>query len=136
MMNFSFNQVLFSATEIDCNFCLHAQKGSTLSEYVFSEKKTSIMNNQNYLQGQYCSGESACFPPLWPGCVTCGLSLLLVRILALRVFLQISSLQKYQHSKFKFDLEIVDKKSHLVECPLLNSNFIIPFLLVQSQCVT
>ena len=45
MMNFSFNQVLFSATEIDCNFCLHAQKGSTLSEYVFSEKKTSIMNN-------------------------------------------------------------------------------------------
>ena len=48
-MNFSFNQVLFSATELDCNFCLHAQKGSTLSKYVYWENIASIMNNKNYL---------------------------------------------------------------------------------------
>ena len=27
-----------------------------------------------------------------------------------------------QHSKFHFDLEIVDNKSHHVDCPLLNSH--------------
>ena len=48
MMSIYFNQVLFSATEIDCHFCLHAQKGSTLSRYVYSENITSIMNNKNY----------------------------------------------------------------------------------------
>ena len=47
-MNFSFNQVLFSSTELDCNFRLHAQKGSTLSKYVSSENIKSIMNNMNY----------------------------------------------------------------------------------------
>ena len=50
--------------------------------------------------------------PVWPGfdsrtCVICGLSLLLVPILAPRVFLRVlrfSSLLKNQHSKFQFDL--------------------------------
>ena len=68
--------------------------------------------------------------------VTCGLRLLLVLILALRVFLRIPPSTKTNTPKFQFNLEIVDKKSHLVECPLLNSNFIFPFLLVQSQCET
>ena len=43
--------------------------------------------------------------------------------LALRVFLQVlrfSTLCKYQHSLFQFDLETVNVKSHLVECPLLH----------------
>ena len=34
--------------------------------------------------------------------------------------LQVSSLGKNQHSKLKFDLETVEKKSHLIKCPLLN----------------
>ena len=34
--------------------------------------------------------------------------------------LQDSSLRKNQHSKLKFDLETVEKKSHLIKCPLLN----------------
>ena len=47
-----------------------------------------------------------------PGAI-CGLSLLLVVILAPRVFLRVlwfSSLHKNQHSKFQFDLESVDKE--------------------------
>lgn len=58
--------------------------------------------------------------------VTCGLSWCLVLVLAQRVFLQIlwvSSLRKHQHSKFQFDTETVDKKSHQLECPLLNFPF-------------
>ena len=51
-----------------------------------------------------------------PG-VTCGLSLLLVFPQALRF----SSLHKNQHSKFQFDLDSVEKKGHLLACPLLNS---------------
>ena len=57
-----------------------------------------------------------------PG-VTCVLSFLLVLILAPRVFLPdlyFSSLHKNQHSKFQFDLETLDKKSQLVEFPVLN----------------
>ena len=54
--------------------------------------------------------------------VSCGLSLLLVLVLVLRVFLlvlQFSSPHRNQHSKFYFNLEKVDKKSHLMECSLL-----------------
>ena len=51
-----------------------------------------------------------------PG-VTCEWSLLFVMILAPKFCLLIlwfSSLHKYQHSKFRFYLETVDKKTHLV----------------------
>ena len=60
-----------------------------------------------------------------PG-VTRGLSLLLVLVPTPRVslwVLQFSSLNKNQHSKFQFDLEAMDKVSHLVECPVLNPFF-------------
>ena len=51
------------------------------------------------------SGENTCLPPMWPGSipgpgVICGLSLLLVLVLAPRVFLRVlrfSSLHKNQH---------------------------------------
>ena len=69
-----------------------------------------------------------------PG-ITCGLSLSLVPVFAARVFLwplQFSSLHQNQHSKFQFDLEIVDKKNHLVECLLLNSH-LFPFPFIHSQ---
>ena len=50
-----------------------------------------------------------CGPGSIPGPgVTCGLSLLLVLVLARRVFLRVlrfSSLHKNQHAKFQFDLE-------------------------------
>ena len=39
--------------------------------------------------GNKCSGESTCLPPPWLRFDSCGLSLLLVLILALRVFLQV-----------------------------------------------
>lgn len=67
-----------------------------------------------------------CLPPLWLGFdswTRCGLRLLLVLILAPRVFLWVlwcSSHYKNQRSKFQLDLETVYKKSHLVEYPLLN----------------
>lgn len=57
-----------------------------------------------------------------PG-ITCGLSLLLILLLAPRVFLQVllvSLLHKNGHFQFIFDLGTVEKMSHLVECPLLN----------------
>lgn len=57
-----------------------------------------------------------------PG-ITCGLSLLLILLLAPRVFLQVllvSLLHKNRHFQFIFDLGTVEKMSHLVECPLLN----------------
>ena len=60
-----------------------------------------------------------------PG-VTQGLSLLLVLVLTPQVSLWVlpfSSLNKNQHSKFQFDLEAMDKASHLVECPVLNPFF-------------
>ena len=54
-----------------------------------------------------------CDPGSIPGPgVTCGLSLLLVLVLAPRVFLRVlrfSSLHKNQHAKFQFDLETVDE---------------------------
>ena len=55
--------------------------------------------------------------------VKCALCSLLVLIFAPWVFLLVlcfSSIHKNQHSKFQFHLETVDKKSHLVECALLN----------------
>ena len=57
--------------------------------------------------------------------VTCGLSLLLILLLAPRVFLQVllvSLLHKNGHFQFIFDLGTVEKMSHQVECPLLNYN--------------
>ena len=57
-----------------------------------------------------------------PG-ITCGLSLLLILLLAPRVFLQVllvSLLHKNGHFQFIFDLGTVEKMSHLVECSLLN----------------
>ena len=38
-------------------------------------------------------------------------------------FLRFSFFHKNQHSKFQFDLVTVDKKSHLVEYPLLTSHY-------------
>ena len=72
-----------------------------------------------------------------PG-VTCVLCFSLVLILAPRVFLPdlyFSSLPKNQHSKFQFDLETLDKKSQLVEFPLLNpvSFYFIRYILTQNQ---
>ena len=55
--------------------------------------------------------------------VTCGLSLLLVPLLVMWVFPQVlgvSSLCKNLHPNFQFASETVDRKSHLVECSLLN----------------
>ena len=69
-----------------------------------------------------------------PG-VTCGLSLLLVLVLAQRIQVSLSLLvflpprkKNKQTNKQKakkqstFDLEVEDKKNHLVEWPLLNSH--------------
>ena len=56
--------------------------------------------------------------------VTFELSLLLVLVLAPRVFsqgFQFSPSAKNQRSKFQFDLETVDKKGHLMGCSLLNN---------------
>ena len=72
-----------------------------------------------------------------PG-VICGLSLLLVLVLATRVFLwvlRLSSLHKNQHSKFQFDLETLDEEPLSVGLPLqipiylFYFNFIFYFLL-------
>ena len=70
----------------------------------------------------------------FPG-VTCGLSLLLVLVLAQRIQVSPSLLvflppqektnqqtSKKQKKQSKFDLEAEDKKNHLVEWPLLNSH--------------
>ena len=54
---------------------------------------------------------------LGPG-VKCGLSFFLVLVLAPRVFLWVLwffFLHKNQHFKFQFDLETVDRKSHLMD---------------------
>ena len=62
---------------------------------------------------------------LGPG-VKCGLSFFLVLVLAPRVFLWVLwffFLHKNQHFKFQFDLETVDRKSHLVDRQLLNHNY-------------
>ena len=59
---------------------------------------------------------------LGPG-VKCGLSFFLVLVLAPRVFLWVLwffFLHKNQHFKFQFDLETVDRKSHLMDRELLN----------------
>ena len=56
-----------------------------------------------------------------PG-VTWRLSFWLVLVHALfHLVVQFSSPYENQHSNFKFDLETMDKKSHLVESPPLNS---------------
>ena len=69
-----------------------------------------------------------------PG-VTCGLSLLLVLVLAQRIQVSLSLLvflppqkknkqtnKQKTKKQSKFDLEVEDKKNHLVEWPLLNSH--------------
>ena len=59
-------------------------------------------------------------PPMWPGFDSrTGLSLLLVLVLAPRVFLRVlrfPSLHKNQHCKFQFDLETMDKEPLLGIC--------------------
>ena len=58
-----------------------------------------------------------------PG-VTWRLSFWLVLVHALfHLVVQFSSPYENQHSNFKFDLETMDKKSHLVESPPLNSSY-------------
>ena len=64
---------------------------------------------------------------LGPG-ITCGLSSLLVLVLAPRSFSGCSSFPlsaKYHHSKCQFDLAKVDRKSHPMDCPLLKSSYLI-----------
>ena len=57
-----------------------------------------------------------------------GLGVICAFSLSLVLFL-ISFLLKNKHSEFQFDLQIVDKNSHLVECQLQNpSCYPIPFL--------
>ena len=67
------------------------------------------------------SDESTRLPPMWPGFdLTCGLSLLLVLVPALRVFLlvlQFPSSTKTNISKFQFDLETVDRRATLWNLP-------------------
>ena len=51
----------------------------------------------------------------------------------LRVFLRVlrlSSPHKNQLSKFQFDLETVDKKSHIVECPVIIIIIIITIIII------
>lgn len=63
--------------------------------------------------------------------ITCGFSLLLVLSLTPRIFLQalrFSFFNKNQLSKFQFEWETVDKRSHLLECPLLNSIYLFQFI--------
>ena len=58
-----------------------------------------------------------------PG-VTWRLSFWLVLVHALfHLVVQFSSPYENQHSNFKFDLETMEKKSHLVESPPLNSSY-------------
>ena len=62
-------------------------------------------------------------------CVTRQFSFSLVLYLALRGFSPgppVSSLYKNQHFEFQSNLETVDKKSQLMECPLLS--YLIPSL--------
>ena len=62
---------------------------------------------------------------LGPG-VKCGLSFFLVLVLAPRVFLWVLwffFLHKNQHFKFQFDLETVDRESHLMDRELLNNYY-------------
>ena len=76
-------------------------------------------------------GPDACSIPR-PG-ITYGLSLLLVLIPAPRVFLwvlQFFPLHKKQHSKFQFNWETVDRKSHLLDCPLLNHLSILIIIII------
>ena len=54
---------------------------------------------------------------------TDGWSLFLVLFLTSSIFLwvlQFYSLHRNQHSRFQFNLVAMDKKSHLVECPMPN----------------
>ena len=128
MMSIYFNQVLFSATEIDCHFCLHAQKGSTLSKYVYSENITSIMNNKNYTTVTWVWFLT--FVSL-VGWVCCWLSSLLWGF-----FSKFPPFTKTNTPNFNSIGNSGQDQGQLVECPLLNSNFIFPFLLFQSQCET
>ena len=64
------------------------------------------------------------------------LSWLLVLVLTPGIFLQLIqflSLYKNQHSKFQFYLVAVDKKSHPMECPLLNLILFITIQWIQSR---
>ena len=95
----------------------------------FCQLKSLFQDHLKFNEQGHRNGESARLQSLWPGfdcqtSVTCGLGLLLILVLALRVFLwvlQFSSLPpQIPTFKFHLDLETIDKKSHLMECPLLN----------------
>ena len=95
---------------------------------VFWKCKEKLCPRLYSLEAGMRRGENPLLPPLWPGfnsqtwCHMC-LSLLLVLILALRVFLRVLCFFSFfnnQHFKFQFHLEIVKKKSHLT-CGLCNA---------------
>ena len=45
------------------------------------------------------------------------------------------SLHKYPHSKFQFNLETVDRKSHLVECPVKSLFLKFNFAMMLALCL-
>ena len=64
---------------------------------------------------------------------TCWWKLFLILVFAPRVFhrvLRFSPLHKNQRSKFQFDLETADEKSHFVDCTLPNSHHLLLLLLL------
>ena len=80
------------------------------------------------VEKKWQSSERAHLSPLWPGfdfrtwCHMCVMFFVGPHPCS-KVFLPdlyFSSLHKNQHSKFQFDLETLDKKSQLVEFPVLN----------------
>ena len=96
-----------------------------------AEKNWKYTNKAREGEKEWRSGESTHLPLLWPnmashvGWVSCWFFSLLKEFFS--GSFQFSSLHKNQHSKFQFDLETVGKKSHLVECPLLNSHLFLLF---------
>ena len=77
---------------------------------------------------EWQSSERAHLSPLWPGFDSrtwCHMGVMFFVgphpwSKGFYLVLWFSSLHKNQHSKFQFDLETLDKKSHLIQCPLLN----------------
>ena len=90
-------------------------------------------------QQGWCSGENARLPLLWSGINSQTWFHMLVEVVfgscpccqsfspGPPVFFPP---QKNQHSKFQFDLETADKKSHFVDCTLLNSHHLLLLLLL------
>lgn len=66
--------------------------------------------------------------------VPCGLSLFLVAVLALRSFSRAPPVFLPPHKPI-FNVETVDRKSHLTYCPLLNS-IIIMIIIITVTCIS